>query len=535
MMEIQETVLSGFVNSYVLNFFSESYRAVFQSPVIKLLFFSGAVAMFLFLSLSFLKGSLHNYVVVFFLAWMLLMPIGRGFPLFFVVIDGLSTAYEKFLMKVVVKKILEKTKYPPNFVFSYLTLGLRERPLPHNIQKKLIFASNYCVPAGTIEENGSKRPISAVDIFSINSQFLSGKGGTKFPSSIAMRLKNREIKKDIFNVSNCFELIATTMNEIRSISKSDLLKERSKHIKITGPMATVEPKLENLAINLNSLSKVQKTFLDQYYSPKRNFLAKAFVNGSDTEGLSPFVFGRTESSYLDISTSAGASFQTLARKIGTDDFFKTSSALGDINNTFYRMPYIRSVLKIFLTIIFLFIFFTPIIFGSFKWCFLWGISYVLVSSIYPILTIFRFVFNSIVYHAARVDTYIKDVGTTIGGESYFSIISAQKILEDISLFSSIYIQFEGIFILSMFGIFPILGMFINKGLSFGGGGMLGSVTSILSQTVRYKAASILSTSRKNSNNQEHSSFSPSKSFESSNINNSNNRNNKPLNSNRSPL
>lgn len=439
-----DTILAEFTRLFGNETLAFLVSTIYPSAVFKLIIFGSAVGMFIYTGLSLHRGRLHKYVIIFWTAWISMLPAPDK-PLYFVFVKNVSTALVKQLQKStfdLFSKFGTNNTYPPGFVAETLMKAATTKITDKNLSYDVTNLIDNCVPYGNItEKDGSTRPINASDLFQVRSSGLGQNVDSLQLSFDSSLLKNREVlvKKDTID---CHSYLFTTLHKLY-----DHAKPKSSFFNFDF-FSWDKPKLDNsnlskTAINLAAASAIQSQVINKYLGSDLNYHGKSILDSNITPliALQNQTYGTLSPSRHIFNVMSVP--QTVIRSLNTEDYFDNLGRLKQLNNKHLNLPYYVSCIIVFLTIIFVFVVITPFITGSFKFVFIWTTAYVVVLIIPWVLMILRSICNIILIHSLNIDKHSNVLSSDPSFLKYgIDFSSVSNILHDSSRLISVYLSTE---------------------------------------------------------------------------------------------
>jgi hypothetical protein len=497
-----DTLLAKFVRNFgeeTLKFLVEN---LYPSPAFKLILFSAGLFMLCMTALSLHQGRAHKYILVFWLAWIMAVPIGNR-PLFYVFTNNLSVLVSMQLQKTTYNLFTHfggKKTYPPGFVSETLIQASTSKITDPGISKAVSVVIKNCVPFGEIKGvNGDNRPINASDLFrvQIDGSIIGGTSKLVFPFDTSMLL-NRKIKHD-GEVSNCKEVLETTIARLYAHLHGKGLAVANNQLYVGAASGDLPSKwidkwsasdyrqtrLGKTAINLAAASAVQAQILNDYFGIDLDYRDNKYLdhNTSPLIAMQKKLLGQANPTSMLYNVRNLPN--DIMRKFNIDHFLDNSSNLLDLNKKLQNMPYYISSIQVFLKIILPLVVFTPFLIGTFRLLNMWAIAYFLSLLVPWVMMISRSVCNVILLHALNIE---KTVDTYSTDPSYLKLgidfTAASNILDDTGRFLSTYVETENALWASMAMIIPIVSWFgsgarnstgpsfIERATGFAGNGLI---------------------------------------------------------------
>lgn len=444
-MNPNTTILSEFVSDFGTQSLQILTETIYKDPLTNLIIYIAAVALFVSVGYELHKGSLSKYTIVFFIAYISLVPI-NNLPTGFVLVNGLSNLLSNMLNKISYNMLTSfgtKSQFPPGFVLNAITRASGARIRDPNLKRSFHFLSMNCVPPVT---NYRGETLSLKDLLSPEIQRSSEGTGSVESYKFAFNadyLKNRTFDTGSGEKFNCYEILTQTLGGIRAELRERMhlaapSDEREDLRKYKTSSLPEYHKLSNIALNIASSNATSREVYEQFYTEGGS------SNWAMDKGLSEDVaLGAKGNIVTRLVLNTSALYTSLERALHLDGVVDTALKLEDIDNKRKDLPYYIAFIQVIIKTICPLAIIT-VFFGSFKPFFVWTATW-LISIIIPwLLYLTRIISNSILLWSLKINdssTINSAVDPTVLTRN-MNQLATTSVLSDIERMTEVFVNVE---------------------------------------------------------------------------------------------
>lgn len=477
-----ETALASFVRDFGDAAMSVMITTFYEAPLIKLLLYLSAVAMFVLLGFSLHRGTPSKFIGIFWVAWISITPINQK-PLLFVAINTFSELTGQLLHKFSYNLLTSfgtKKALPPGFVFNVINRSSLAEITDQGVKENIRFLLNNCIPDA---KNKDGKPFSSNDLFAVKVK-SSDRNGITNSESLEYNFDPNLLKVRTFDIdgaqTNCLDILNTTLHSVRSHLRSKNLGKQENNpsaIQETGGEESQDyHKLTSFSLNLAQASSLHKQVIKDYF-PGASTSILDTIDGTVAASTS-------NANYLTgIPLAIMNTPKAIARSLNIDGVLDNASKLHDINEKILNLPYytsyLQTILKIIVPLAILSMFF-----GTFRWIKYWSLSWCLSLTLPWFLYISRIISNSILMWVLKLDELTPkqeyDSNYLLHGVNFEA---TANVLGDTSRMMSVFLQCELALWSSLFIIIPFSSWLVGQNASNWLGRMGSSATGSVSGSI----------------------------------------------------